>query len=163
HKLSSLRPGTRPRHCRKSGATNRSPGCAVEFIWLWRGERFDRAPGADSMSLHLAGLGWVTPLGSQVEEVWEKLLAGSEAAPTTVNSSLGEGSNPYRVCTVPTEAIADAARYPRLRRSSVISRFAVVAGLRALCDAGLELDEAGAARTALVFAISNGGVIYTKR
>jgi len=115
------------------------------------------------MSLRLAGLGWVTPLGSQVEEVWEKLLAGSEAAPTTVNSSLGEGSRPYRVCTVPTEAIADAARYPRLRRSSVISRFAVVAGLRALRDAGLELDEPGAARTALVFAISNGGVIYTKR
>ncbi|MEO5719054.1 MAG: beta-ketoacyl synthase N-terminal-like domain-containing protein, partial [Chthoniobacterales bacterium] len=63
----------------------------------------------------------------------------------------------------PPAAIAEAARQPRLRRSSAISRFAVVAGLSALRDAGLALDEASAARTALIFAISNGGVIYTKR
>ena len=64
---------------------------------------------------------------------------------------------------MPPAAIAEAARHPRLRRSSAISRFAVVAGLGALRDAALELDEASAARTALIFAISNGGVIYTKR
>ncbi len=64
---------------------------------------------------------------------------------------------------MPPAAIAEAARQPRLRRSSAISRFAVVAGLSALRNAGLELDEASAARTALIFAISNGGVIYTKR
>jgi 3-oxoacyl-(acyl-carrier-protein) synthase len=38
-----------------------------------------------------------------------------------------------------------------------------VAGLSALRDAGIELNEASAARTALIFAISNGGVIYTRR
>ncbi len=64
---------------------------------------------------------------------------------------------------MPPAAIAEAARQPRLRRSSAISRFAVVAGLSALRDAGVALDEASAARTALIFAISNGGVIYTKR
>ena len=53
--------------------------------------------------------------------------------------------------------------YPRLRRASAISRFAAVAGLGALRDAGLELDPTAAARTALIFAISNGGVIYTRR
>jgi 3-oxoacyl-(acyl-carrier-protein) synthase len=50
-----------------------------------------------------------------------------------------------------------------LRRSSAISRFAVVAGLQALEDAQLKLDPAAAERTALIFAVSNGGVIYTKR
>jgi 3-oxoacyl-(acyl-carrier-protein) synthase len=64
---------------------------------------------------------------------------------------------------VPSELTAEAARFPRLRRSSAISRFAVVAGLAALRDAGIELNEENAARTALVFAISNGGVVYTKR
>ena len=39
----------------------------------------------------------------------------------------------------------------------------MLAGLRALRDAGLELNEASAARTALIFAISNGGVTYTRR
>jgi 3-oxoacyl-(acyl-carrier-protein) synthase len=50
-----------------------------------------------------------------------------------------------------------------LRRSSAISRFAVVAGLAALDDAQLKLDAATAERTAVIFAVSNGGVIYTKR
>lgn len=113
------------------------------------------------MSLRLAGLGWVTPLGSTIEGVWEKLLAGAEAETTTVQSSLG--GKEYRHFAVPPEAVAEAARQPRLRRASAISRFAVVAGLAALRDAGLALDEASAARTALIFAISNGGVIYTKR
>ena len=113
------------------------------------------------MSLCLAGLGWVTPLGSTIDAVWAKLFAGSEAEPATLGDSSGEKS--YLAFMVPPAAIAEAARHPRLRRSSAISRFAVVAGLSALGDAGLELDEASAARTALVFAISNGGVIYTKR
>ena len=113
------------------------------------------------MSLCLAGLGWVTPLGSTIDAVWAKLLAGSEAEPATLGDSSGEKS--YLAFMVPPAAIAEAARHPRLRRSSAISRFAVVAGLSALGDAGLELDEASAARTALIFAISNGGVIYTKR
>ena len=113
------------------------------------------------MSLRLAGLGWVTPLGSTIEGVWEKLLAGAEAETSTVTSSLG--GKEYRHFAVPPDAIAEAARHPRLRRASAISRFAVVAGLGALGDAGLALDESSAARTALIFAISNGGVIYTKR
>ncbi len=113
------------------------------------------------MSLRLAGLGWVTPLGSTIGEVWTKLLAGVEAKAATLGESLGEKS--CRVFPVPPPAIAEAARHPRLRRSSAISRFAAVAGLSALRDATLELNEASAARTALVFAISNGGVIYTKR
>jgi 3-oxoacyl-(acyl-carrier-protein) synthase len=114
------------------------------------------------MTLRLAGLGWVTPLGGGLEEVWAKLRAGVEAEASAVRSSLG-AQKEHCVFAVPPAAIAEAARHPRLRRASAISRFAVVAGLSALRDAGLELNEASAARTALIFAISNGGVIYTKR
>jgi 3-oxoacyl-(acyl-carrier-protein) synthase len=114
------------------------------------------------MSLRLAGLGWVTPLGNQLEGVWEKLLAGREAECAPVASSLGAKPD-YQIFPVPAEAVVESARIARLRRSSAISRFAVVAGLSALGDAGITLDEASAARTALVLAISNGGVIYTKR
>ena len=31
------------------------------------------------MSLRLAGLGWVTPLGSGLDEVWQELCGGAEA------------------------------------------------------------------------------------
>ena len=153
--------GTRSRYRRERGPLRRPRRRALQFFWLWRNERFDRAAGARGMSLRVAGLGWVTPLGATIEEVWEKLCSGAAAEPTTLGESLGEKN--FQAYQVPTAALAEVARHPRLRRSSAISRFAVLAGLRALRDAGLELDEASAARTALIFAISNGGVIYTSR
>ncbi|MEO5720858.1 MAG: beta-ketoacyl synthase N-terminal-like domain-containing protein [Chthoniobacterales bacterium] len=113
------------------------------------------------MSVHIGGMGWVTPLGCGISEVWERLLAGDEAAPATVESALDAPS--YPAFRVPAEALAKAPAHPRLRRSSAISRFAVVAGLAALEDAGVTLDPASAERTAIIFAISNGGVVYTKR
>lgn len=112
------------------------------------------------MSLRIAGMGWVTPLGSGLEDVRNRLLNGETAVAESISSPLGDD---YPVFRVPAAALAQAPAHPRLRRSSAISRFAVVAGLAALDDAGLKLDPETAARTALIFAVSNGGVIYTKR
>ncbi len=113
------------------------------------------------MSLGIGGMGWVTPLGSGVSEVWGRLLNGDVATAETISSPLNPRS--YQAYRVPPQAIASAPPHPRLRRSSAISRFAVVAGLAALEDAQLKLDAATAERTAVIFAVSNGGVIYTKR
>jgi 3-oxoacyl-[acyl-carrier-protein] synthase II len=112
------------------------------------------------MNLRIAGMGWVTPLGSGIEEVWNRLVNGETAVADSISSPLGKD---YPVFRVPAAATAQAPAHPRLRRSSAISRFAVVAGLAALAEANVKLDEKTAARTALVFAVSNGGVIYTKR
>jgi len=112
------------------------------------------------MSLAIAGMGWVTPLGSGVDSVWERLLQGHEASATTISEQFGDRS--YSVFRVPESAMTGFG-HPRLRRASVISRFAAAAGLDALRAAGVKLDSQNAERTALIFAISNGGVIYTKR
>src|SRR5438874_1491460 len=112
------------------------------------------------MSPHIAGMVWVTPLGSGMDHVWGRLLNGEMAKAEGLSSSLGRTHSVFRV---PAEATAQAPAHPRLRRSSAISRFAVVAGLAALEDAKLKLDAETAARTALIFAVSNGGVIYTKK
>lgn len=112
------------------------------------------------MSLRIAGMGWVTPLGSGIEEVWNRLVKGETAVAESISSPLGKD---YPVFRVPASATAQAPAHPRLRRSSAISKFAAVAGLAALADANVKLDEKTANRTALIFAVSNGGVIYTKR
>jgi 3-oxoacyl-(acyl-carrier-protein) synthase len=112
------------------------------------------------MSLGIAGLGWVTPLGSDLAGVWQRLLNRETASAQSISSPLGDT---YRVFPVPAEAIARVPAHPRLRRASAISRFAAVAGLAALENAKLTLDAETAARTALIFAVSNGGVIYTRR
>jgi 3-oxoacyl-(acyl-carrier-protein) synthase len=113
------------------------------------------------MSLEIAGLGWVTPLGSGISEVWQRLLAGEEATADSVSDVMG--GKPYPVFRVPETALQHLPAHPRLRRASAISRFAAAAGLSALADSGLILNERIAKRIALVFAVANGGVIYTRR
>jgi 3-oxoacyl-(acyl-carrier-protein) synthase len=112
------------------------------------------------MSLRISGMGWVTPLGGGVGDVWERLLNGETAVAESISSPLGDD---YQVFRVPADATAQAPAHPRLRRSSAISRFAAVAGLAALADAKVKPDAETASRMALIFAVSNGGVIYTKR
>src|SRR5213595_1705698 len=112
------------------------------------------------MSLAIAGMGWVTPLGGGGDSVWDQLLQGHEASATTISEQFGDRS--YSAFRVPESVVASFA-HPRLRRASVISRFAAAAGLDALRAAGLEPGSHNGERTALIFAISNGGVIYTKR
>src|SRR5437764_9340664 len=112
------------------------------------------------MSLAIAGMGWVTPLGSGIDSVWKRLLQGHEASATTISESFS--NRRYTAFCVPESALTGFA-HSRLRRASVISRFAAAAGLEALHNAGVKLNSQNAERTALIFAISNGGVIYTKR
>lgn len=113
------------------------------------------------MTLAIAGRGWVTPLGSGIEPVWSRLMAGEQAVAESIGSEISDRTFP--VYRVPPEAAAALPPHPRLRRSSAISRFAAAAGFAALADAGVEMTPAIAERTAIVFAISNGGVVYTKR
>jgi len=112
------------------------------------------------MSLAIAGMGWVTPLGNGVDPVWDRLLHGDEASATAISEKFGDRS--YSAFRVPESSLTGST-HPRLRRASVISRFAAAAGLEALQAAGLKVDSQNAGRIALIFAISNGGVIYTKR
>ncbi len=110
------------------------------------------------MSLSIAGMSWITPLGSGVTDVWKRLVAG-EAAPVKTLENEQNGAR-YLVRRVPATLTAHLPPHPRLRRASAISRFAAAAGLAALAEAKTppSFD-----RIALVFAISNGGVIYTRR
>jgi 3-oxoacyl-[acyl-carrier-protein] synthase II len=112
------------------------------------------------MSLAISGMGWVTPLGIGIDAVWERLLAGDEASATTILEEFSDRA--YKAFRVP-EAALQRVSHPRLRRASAISRFAAAAGLQALQCAGLKIEPNNAERFALIFAISNGGVIYTKR
>src|SRR5437763_539469 len=110
------------------------------------------------MSLAIAGMGWVTPLGRGINEVWNRLLRGDEAV--TQQISAVESPRSYQCFQVPSEALKNMPPHPRLRRASVISRFSAAAGLDAIADAALKIDMS---RVALVLAVSNGGVTYTKR
>jgi 3-oxoacyl-(acyl-carrier-protein) synthase len=104
----------------------------------------------------IAGMSWVTPLGSDIENVWQRMLAGEVAPIETLTNEQIKAR--YLVQRVPVEGTAHLPPHPRLRRASAISRFAAAAGLDALKNSRIDPG-----RLAVVFAISNGGVIYTRR
>ena len=113
------------------------------------------------MNLHIAGMGWVTPLGRGIDSVWDQLLAGKEATPASISDPVS--NKVYSAFRVPTEALNELPAHPRLRRASAISKFAAAAGLDAIAQAKSATGKIDPERTALVFAASNGGVVYTKR
>src|SRR4029077_15256393 len=118
-------------------------------VWIRWNECFADNAQVRSMSLAIAGMGWVTPLGTGVDSVWERLLQGEEASPTTISEQFVNRA--YNVFRVPGSALKGVS-HPRLRRASAISRFAAAAGLQALESAGLNLEPQAAERIALIFA-----------
>jgi 3-oxoacyl-(acyl-carrier-protein) synthase len=111
------------------------------------------------MIASIAGMGWVTPLGRDLASVWKAVNESKPANVSGLENPISKRSLP--VLRVPDDLARDAASLPRLRRSSLISHFAVAAATDAAASAGMTPEKL--ARTALVFAASDGGVIYTRR
>jgi len=104
----------------------------------------------------ILGAGCVTPLGRDWEAVWGKIRGGERPALemlTAPESGVPAGVYKTVIPGVPAAATA------RLRRSSAISYFACAAAADAVQQSG----PLPATRTALIFAASNGAVVYTRR
>jgi len=113
------------------------------------------------MSIRIAGMGWVTPLGADLETVWQRIANGDVAEAKPMSNP--ETGRVHHCIQVPPKLVEHLARNPRLRRSSAISYFAVAAALRAMSNAGIEIGSRAAERTAVIFGVSDGGVIYTRK
>lgn len=102
----------------------------------------------------ILGAGAVTPLGPDLPAVWEACARGAAPEPHLLSAPIGHRPLPiFRVDP------ACEVRHPRLRRASPISHFATAAAQAAVDQAG----PLPAGRTALVFAATDGAVIYTRR
>ncbi len=113
------------------------------------------------MSVKIAGMGWVTPLGAGLEEVWARLEAREKPVAQEITSP--HSPHKHLAYTVPPKTCDALGRNPRLRRSSVITYYAVASALAALENAGITMTPEIAERTAVVFAICSGGVVYTRK
>lgn len=113
------------------------------------------------MSVAISGMGWVTPLGTDLDAVWERLMSGETGRTGEILG--GPAGRSFRGFQVDPKWVQNLGRQPRLRRSSAISYFTAAAGLAALGNAGLSSGSPETGRVALVFAVSSGGVAYTRR
>jgi len=105
-------------------------------------------------AIGILGIGCVSPLGADWPAVWAGFSAGRRPEVVMLPGLAGHPPLPaYRV-PGPFEF-----RHPRLRRSSAISHFACAAASAAVVEAG----PLPAGRSALVFAASDGALIYTRK
>jgi len=63
------------------------------------------------MILRICGIGWVTPLGSGVDPVWQRLLRGDEGQAEQIKDQFSERS--YCVFRVPDSALTALPSHPR--------------------------------------------------
>ena len=113
------------------------------------------------MRASIVGMGCVTPLGATPEEVWDAVRAGK--CVTAVEILHPETGRKFKGAPVPPQYTAHLAREARLRRSSTISLLAATAAKAAMQASGLAVPGEGGAGLAIVFAVSSGGVQYTRR
>ncbi len=106
-------------------------------------------------------MAWVTPLGTGLDEVWGRIANGERGEVREL--SIPDSDRKHSFMPVPPKLVDAVGRNPRLRRSSAISYFTAAAGLAALENAGIEMTPEVAERTAVVFAISSGSVVYTRK
>jgi 3-oxoacyl-(acyl-carrier-protein) synthase len=112
------------------------------------------------MSIGIRGVGWVTPAGRSTGAVWPAVCA--QARPPAAVAANPLTGREFPIVLADRTCLGDVERLPRVRRSSTISLLALAAALDALADAGIDARACGE-RLALVFASSDGGVIYTRR
>jgi hypothetical protein len=109
-----------------------------------------------SQPLSILGIGCTTAIGSTGAEILARVRAGIRPEPTDLEIPGQDGK--CDVLRVSTGSALDR-EFPRLRRSSAISLFGCEAALRAFQS----VPAADPRRTALIFAASNGAVIYTRK
>jgi 3-oxoacyl-(acyl-carrier-protein) synthase len=113
------------------------------------------------MTVFIAGMGCVTPLGATPAEVWAAVRAGKRVEPVEMLNP--ESGQKYAAAIVPARHTAHLAREARLRRSSAISLLGAAAAKSAMESSVEPWTPGSGARLAIVLAVSSGGVQYTRR
>ncbi len=115
-----------------------------------------------SRQLAITGTGAVSPAGWGVPALMAALDAGEPLLRSEIERPLGDGFVRTPVLKVPADAAA-SPKFPRLRRTSPISKFAAAAVLEALGPERLALTAAGELRVGVIFTLTNGCVNYSNR
>jgi 3-oxoacyl-(acyl-carrier-protein) synthase len=113
-------------------------------------------------NLAITGTGAVTPAGWGVNAMMAALASGERIAPSQLERPRGNSKVATPVLRVPAEG-ANTPKFPRLRRTSPISKFAAAAAIEALGAVRLAEIAAGRLRVGVVFTLTNGCVNYSNR
>ena len=105
----------------------------------------------------VTGLGLVTPVGNTVEESWSNIVAGKSG----VRSITAFDVSPYATqfsASVQDFPTGDYFDRKEARKMDVFVHFGVAAGIQAITDAGLEIDDSNAERVGVAIGSGIGGL-----
>ncbi len=106
----------------------------------------------------ITGIGVLTPLGNNVEELWQNLRAGLSGV-----SQVERFDTSRFDCRIAAQVKGfDAAKYldkKELRRTDLVQQFAIGAAQMAIDDSGLNLDQVDKDRVAVVTGSGIGGIL----
>ena len=139
-----VRSGDVPAHDAAAGGVRRGPrrrrqpaGSRRRQPWL-HGRRTEHAQSRMRRRVVVTGMGWVTPMGADIETVWRRLLAGESGVGYT---TLFDASNfPTKISAeVRNWDLADVGENPAdWKYQGRHTHFAVGAAKKAMADSGLD-------------------------
>lgn len=112
--------------------------------------------------IHIHGVGAVSAAGWSTADLLRAVRAGTPLPETSCARPDDERPWPCSVHLVPPPPPEKAARHPRLRRASAITRYSVAAAQEALADAGHGATSSRQG-VGILFVMMNGCVNYTGR
>jgi Beta-ketoacyl synthase, N-terminal domain len=114
------------------------------------------------VSISITGIGAVSPAGWGVDALTKALRSGAEITPIPLDRSIAGAWIRTPVLRVPAEG-ATTPKFPRLRRTSPIAKFAAAATAEALGEERFAALAAGNLRVGVIFTLINGCVNYSNR
>ncbi|ARN72346.1 3-oxoacyl-[acyl-carrier-protein] synthase [Nonlabens tegetincola] len=105
----------------------------------------------------ITGMGALTPIGNNLQEYWEGLIAGkSGAAPITYFDT--EHFKTKFACEVKNFNVQDFIDRKEARRMDRFAQYALVAGDEAIADSGLDTDSVDKYRVGVIWGAGIGGL-----
>lgn len=115
-----------------------------------------------SHGLAITGIGAVSSAGWGVPPLMSSLTGSSPPERSVIERPLGKGIVRTPVLKVPADG-STVPKFPRLRRTSPISKYAAAAVAEALGPERITASSAGKLRIGVIFTLTNGCVNYSNR
>lgn len=110
----------------------------------------------------ITGLGCITPLGHNVAETWDSILAGKSGAATIDFMDVSE--MPVRFSCSVRDFSADQFVAPKdQKKMDTFIQYGIVAGIEAIVDSGIEITEENAPRIGAAIGSGIGGLPYIEK
>lgn len=105
----------------------------------------------------VTGLGAVTPVGNNVEETWNNLVAGKSGAASITQFDCSKFKSQF-ACEVKNLNINDYIDRKEARKMDRYTQFAIISAMQAVKDSGMNLETIDKNRVGVVFGVGIGGI-----